>query len=132
MKLKNYKEEYQWFSSKTSDVARQLSFAGIAIIWLFRIVDESGSKIPNELMIPTIALCTSLGSDLLQYIVGSLAWGGIFKYHEMRGKTLLDEQELSHSIWFTVPIYLFFIVKLIAVIVAFTLIINYLWDLLLK
>jgi hypothetical protein len=36
MKLKEYLETFYTFSEKTSNIARQLGFAGIALIWVFR------------------------------------------------------------------------------------------------
>ena len=37
MKLSDYRETYYEFSGKASDVTRQLAFAGIAIVWIFKI-----------------------------------------------------------------------------------------------
>ena len=44
MKLSEYANVYAEFSGKASDVARQLAFAGLALVWLFR---ESNGPVPT-------------------------------------------------------------------------------------
>ncbi len=48
MKLSDYRETYYEFSGKLSDVSRQLSFAGIALIWLFKLDSTPVPKVPDE------------------------------------------------------------------------------------
>jgi len=36
MKLAQARGHYEYFSGKASDISRQLGFAGIALIWVFK------------------------------------------------------------------------------------------------
>ena len=49
MKLSEYKKTYEDFSGKASNVVRQLSFAGIAVIWIFKVQSNGSLKIPDTL-----------------------------------------------------------------------------------
>ena len=51
-KLEQYKDEYQFFTGKTSDIIRGLAFAGIAVIWIFKYTDSGQIKIPDLLITP--------------------------------------------------------------------------------
>lgn len=54
MRLSQIREAYEELSGKLSDVNRQLAFAGIGIIWIFKITDDHSPIIPNELLEPVI------------------------------------------------------------------------------
>jgi len=56
------------FRHKLGDINRQLAFAGIAIIWIFKIKDENDYSLPEELLIAVKYIVISLGLDLLHYI----------------------------------------------------------------
>jgi len=36
MNLQDYRDDFYTYSGKASDISRQLAFAGIAIIWIFK------------------------------------------------------------------------------------------------
>ena len=84
MNLSDLKKDYDAFSGKASDVARQLNFAGIAVIWVLR-----GSERTGEIALSILLLC-SLGGfvfalilDLAQYLYG--AWStGTFLHEKER------------------------------------------------
>lgn len=82
MKLANTREYYAYYSSETSKIVRQLGFAGIGIIWLFRIADSGDHIIPVELINPTLLITFALTMDLLHYIVGTIVWGAYNRYKE--------------------------------------------------
>ncbi len=83
MKLSEYRETYYEFSDKASAAARQLAFAGIAVIWIFRIEQEAGVGIEPDLLLPLALLALSLAFDLLQYITATFVWG-LFQWHQER------------------------------------------------
>lgn len=126
MKLSDYRETYYEFSGKASDVARQLAFAGIAIIWLFKVQAADFPKIPKELILPTITLALSLAFDLLQYVAGTTVWGIFQWYHEKQLNDLSQDPEIESSTKLKWPQFTFFILKLIALILSYYLIIKYL------
>jgi hypothetical protein len=125
MTLKDYRQTYYELSGKASDVARQLSFAGIAIIWIFKAGDNTKITIPHKLITPLIFFTVSLASDLLQYIIGTVIWGLFQRYHEKKSTDLNNDLILSAPRQFNWPILFFFFVKLISVIIAYYLLLNY-------
>jgi hypothetical protein len=82
MKLKDALENCNFYSTKASDVGRQLCFAGIAVIWLFKIDRNGMQKLPVFLMIPSLAFALSLFCDFLQYLYGSIAWDIFYNKRE--------------------------------------------------
>lgn len=76
MTLKDARDTYYTYSGKLSDVARQLSFAGIAVIWIFRAGDKAaiGFIWDRHLLLPLTLFVGSLTADLFQYAYASLAW----------------------------------------------------------
>lgn len=127
MKLEKYLDEFKRYSGKTSDVARQLSFAGIAIIWIFKTGDGIQAKIPNDLILPLGFLCMALASDLLQYLLGTIIWDRFHRYHELRAA---KDKDIKASPWLRRPIDFFFWFKIIFVIIAYTIIIRYVYTML--
>jgi hypothetical protein len=74
MKLKDIRAQYYAQTTKASDVARQLSFAGIAAIWVFKTDSTNGPTVPSVLLPAAIAFALALLSDLFQYASGGLLW----------------------------------------------------------
>ena len=125
MNRKDYKDEYHWYSGKASDVVRQLSFAGIAVVWIFRNQSQSGSKIPAELILPLGCLCISLTFDFLQYFLGYAIWYGFYRYHE---KKMNPSDEITHSrIWPSI-LHICFLGKVAALLVSYLLLLKYVWK----
>ncbi len=86
MKLSDAREHYYTFSGKLSDVNRQLCFAGIAVIWIFALRDESGNySIPIDLNVPLLFFVFGLVFDLLHYLSSSISWGIFHRIKEKSG-----------------------------------------------
>lgn len=118
MKLSDYLDAYYEFSEKTSTVTRQLTFAGIAVVWIFKSGEGSNIQLPQQLIYSLLFFVICLGFDLLQYVVGTLIWYFFYQYHEKRLKSKKDDPYLLASPWYSKIISLFFWVKLVAVFVA--------------
>ncbi len=93
MTLKEARETYYSYSGKLSEITRQLSFAGIAVIWIFRVGDKpaTGFVWDKTLLLPLVLFVAALGCDLLQYLYASFAWGVFHRckekqFREMRAK----------------------------------------------
>jgi len=85
MKLSDAYTYYEFFSGKASELARQLAFAGIAVIWVFRRAPPNEeTTIPAALFAPGFYFCLALAFDLLHYVAGTIAWGRFHRYHEVR------------------------------------------------
>ena len=70
------RENYYWFSTRASDVNRQLGFAAIGIVWVFRSQTGTGVTAINERLAIAAGLAISaLALDLLQYLYATAAWG---------------------------------------------------------
>jgi hypothetical protein len=86
MKLQDYRETSYKFSGTASTIARQLSFAAIGVIWLFKSDSSTGNPtLPAELFLPAALVCAALFFDLLQYVLGYLIWHLYFRAQEKAG-----------------------------------------------
>lgn len=64
------------FTKQLSDLTRQLSLAGIAIIWLLKAGGGNAAHVwfSRFLLVPLLLLTLSLGCDLYQYAYSSWFW----------------------------------------------------------
>ncbi len=108
-------------SDKSSEINRQLAFAGIAIIWVFK-TDSGGRQIvPNDLFLPGLFLVLSLTFDLLQYVIKSEIW-----YRVTRKKEKARVNEFTVSPWINYPADILYWAKIIATLIAYALLIRFL------
>jgi hypothetical protein len=124
--LQDYRETFYTFSGKASDLSRQLAFAGLAIIWLFKRDNLAGLSIPRELLWPGVLIVLSLGLDMLHYVSASAIWRYFYRSQEKAG---VDEDKLlTHEAYLEWPIYFFFCAKITIVLAAYVLLVNYFWS----
>jgi hypothetical protein len=83
--LADARQSYYDLTGKASDVVRQLAFAGIAFVWIFKTERNGVVTIPEELLLPGLLIVAALFADLLQYVLGGLLWGGYARLKERRG-----------------------------------------------
>ena len=124
MILQRYREDFYTYSGKASDVSRQLAFAAIAIIWLFKKDTASQLTIPQELILPGIFIVSALAVDLLHYCLGALTW--YLFYRSKEREKVSETAEIQHSEWLERPISFLFWIKIILVIVAYWFILKFL------
>ena len=62
------------FREKTGAIIRQLAFAGIAIVWLFKSGDSTSTLVPQDLAMPLLLLALTLALDLFENANGALIW----------------------------------------------------------
>lgn len=125
MKLSDYANVYDELSGKASDVARQLAFAGLALVWLFRESNGKGPSLPSPLLTPAALLVGALTADLLQYISATAIWGTFHRYHERRLNDRRKDPELDASPFLNWPANSLFALKLIFTGLAYVLILLY-------
>ena len=123
MKLSEYRDTYYVLSAKASDVARQLAFAGMAIIWIFKLDSKPIPVIPKQLIIPTCFFVCALASDLLHYIVATSIWGS-FRWWQEKNKKIADPN-LKASKYLNWPILFLFAIKLGLVAIGYVYVIMY-------
>jgi hypothetical protein len=123
MKLKDALQNYYDFSGKTSDIARQMGLAGVAIIWLFKAGPESSiAKIPADLKIPLILIGVGLACDLIQYAASTAIWGF---YHRHKEKNTGEDDVFTANPKINAPGIVFFVAKIAAIGVAYGYLIAY-------
>lgn len=123
MKLSEYRKTYYELSAKASDVARQLSFAGIAIIWIFKMDIKPIPIIPKPLLLPVVLFASALAADLLHYITATSIWG-FFHWWKEKNKYESDP-DLTASRFLNWPVLALFWLKLMLVIFAYVFVIKY-------
>lgn len=72
-------------TGRASDVARQLAFAGLAVVWILR--EASGNPIGPTLVAPLLLLVAALTLDLLQYVWCSFIWTIFYNYQFEKHKS---------------------------------------------
>ncbi len=123
MKLKEYKEEYKWFSGRLSDNTRKLAFAGIAIVWIFKQEKNGAFILPDLLKLAILMFVITLLFDLLQYICQTMIWGIFHRYHETK---FGEDYELTAPRYFNWPAIVFFWSKVIALVAGYVFVLKFL------
>jgi hypothetical protein len=116
MTRKDAREIYYKASNTLSEVTRQLSLAGIAVIWIFKVGESSagGIKFQPVFVWPLVLFILALGFDLFQYTYKSAAWG---VFHTLKARQNSDDFEAPDAInW---PTLLFFWGKVILTVLAY-------------
>jgi len=124
MKLEKIRDSYYTNTRNASTVSRQASFAGIALIWIFKTQDNEALILPNELLWPTLFFILSLTFDLLQYISGSAIWGKLNRIKELKYGTDYED-DIAISKYVNWPAIFFFWAKLIFVLIAYLSVFKY-------
>jgi hypothetical protein len=115
MKLSDAQAIYADHSRQASTVCRQLAFAGIAIIWIFRSVAEEPGEplLPREFLGPGALIVLALAADLLQYAWASAIWGRVSRRMEQTGNTE------DAPAWVNWPTDALFWLKIVCVMIAY-------------
>lgn len=117
MKLQDAREHYYVNSGKASDLVRQLGFAEIAVIWLFKIEDNGATRIPDALFAPLCLVVVALAADFLQYALASAIWGC---YQRSKERVILSEDtEFRAPSCINWPALFFFWSKIVCIVVAY-------------
>lgn len=125
MKLKDARDNYYFFSGKTSDITRQLGLAGIALVWLYKVERAGVTKLPVELQTPLVLIVLGLTLDLLQYAVATGVWGVYQRHKEKSGIGETVDFEAPSSI--NIPTIALFIGKVGCVVAAYALLLNHIY-----
>lgn len=119
--LSEYWANHETYTAKASDLARQFSFAGIAVVWVFRIGEQDRLVIPKDLLWPLCLFIIALACDLVQYVTGTIIWYVFCRHHEKRLEKPTDNPELTAPDWVNWPTTIFFMLKLLFVSVSYVL-----------
>jgi hypothetical protein len=124
MKLKDARDNYYFYSGKTSDLVRQLALAGIAVIWIFKFDVQGIPKIPEALSLPLTLIVLGLSFDLLQYVLATTIWGIFQRKKELSG--IDEETAFLAPEQFNWPAITCFVLKTVSVMVAYGYLLAYL------
>ncbi len=124
MILKDVQNTHDTYSGTASQIARQLAFAGLAVIWVFKTDSGVGFTVNDSLLVAGFYIIISLTLDFLQYVYGSIAWHGLHVKKEKEGvgtKTIFQAPKNIN-----LPTHILFYAKLIFMLLAYYQIIFYL------
>ncbi|HVP54783.1 MAG TPA: hypothetical protein VMU45_07290 [Candidatus Eisenbacteria bacterium] len=124
MKLSQARDNYTYFSGRASEIARQLAFAGIALIWIFKSQVGEDYRVPRALLPAAALIVLALILDFAHYGIASLCWGIFSRVKEREG--VKEDAEFLAPRQINWPSILFFWTKLIAIIVAYIYILHFL------
>jgi hypothetical protein len=124
VKLQDYRDDSYAFSGKASDLNRQLGFAGIALIWLFKSDVGGHATIPTILIVAGALIVVSLTLDMLHYLIGWWTWRSF--YLKKEDENVSEHADLSHDVGLEERITRFFLAKIAFVVAAYVLIFIFL------
>ena len=127
MTLKEIREDYVRYSTNVSELSRNLAYAGIGIVWIFKqsrnndeLLSTFMSSIPSELRWPLILFVVVLILDLFQYVIQTAIWYPYYaKHKELHKNEKEDDVNLQEpEIYSAIP-WCFWLFKLIMVVIAY-------------
>jgi hypothetical protein len=114
------KSAYEVKSTKASDIVRQLSLAGIGLIWVFKVGEAKDAGISLGLLRGALFIFAALTFDLLQYLVGTVTWYLYFRRKEKERHSnthFVDSFEAPE--WINTPTWILFWLKAVALLIAY-------------
>lgn len=115
--LSEFKEDYYLFTGKLSDINRQIAFAGIALIWVFKKGSDLDFQIDNKLILPAILIVCALAFDIFQYIYQSIVWSIFYTLKNRKYKS--EDKKIKSPEYLNYPAWFFFSIKVILVLIAY-------------
>ena len=85
MRLEDARSAYETLSGKASDIVRQMSLAGVGVIWLFKSTAGTSISLERPLLKAALFIFLALLFDLLQYVFGTITWFVYFRHKERQG-----------------------------------------------
>jgi hypothetical protein len=125
--LREARDQYYAHSGAASSAARQLAFAGIAVVWILATQDRTIVTVSaGALRAPLLWFVTTLALDLLQYYWLASFWGTFSRHKETKGEQEFDGapawgNRLGIACW---------VLKGIAVAIGYCLLAAILWPVL--
>ena len=127
MKLNESSNHYYTSTASLSAVSRQLSFAGIAVCWVFVVKTKVGLVISDDLISVLLCFVCGLFFDLMQYIYASAAWG-IFNRKKEIELELDDNTIFSAPRWINWPTNIFFWSKSLSLVIGYILLFFFIFS----
>src|SRR5437867_3624221 len=127
MNLEEAKTTFYDATETLSENVRKLSFAGIAVVWIFKVADKeaAGIMFSRELLLPLGAFVATLALDLAQYLYKSTAWWLYYVIKHYLG--VADEAKVEPPGILNAPTFVLFYAKVICCSFAFYRLLTYIW-----
>ena len=85
MQIKELRKDYEEYSIQIGNLNRHFVYAGIAIIWLFRVTSNCGATVlPNNLHAPLLMLVTSLLIEFIQKLYQTIVTYAQYLYFKWK------------------------------------------------
>ena len=117
MRLENVRSAYEDLAAKASDIVRQISLAGVGIIWVFKSSTSTSLSLDPKLLWAALFIFLTLLFDFLQYVLGTTIWFLYFRYREKKGTKGNDE--FLAPTWLNWPTWMLFYLKSLMMLVAY-------------
>lgn len=124
MELEKYKEVYEKHSGTLSNINRQIAFAGIAIIWIFKKTNGVEVSISSELLWAAIFIIAALFLDMIHYLYLTIVWSAFYNKKEKEG--IGQKEDVESSTGWNLASWIFFYSKVGCVFIACSIILFYL------
>jgi hypothetical protein len=125
--LINLLDEFYKNSSKLSDLIRNIAFVGIGIIWIL-----SNEIITNisDYLFSLAAFTFGLLLDMFQYLWKTITLHCLFKAKEKEydNKKIKDEEEILKPYYIERGSWVFFILKIVSILLGFILLFIYIFS----
>lgn len=125
MNRRQLRESYYEASGTVSEITRQLCFAGIAIIWMFKTQgsESAGIKFTMDLLLPLWGFTASLSCDLFHYVYKTILFGIYNRLYEV--KNVSEKANFKAPIVINWPTLLFFWAKVMFAILSYISLLKY-------
>jgi hypothetical protein len=117
---------YDYYSKKASENVRQLGFAALALIWLFKVEVNGRWQLPRELLTPGAWIVGALVLDFIHYVLGTFLWAAFYWIKERTNTK--ESANFDAPRWLNWPTLVLFWAKIIATCIAYCLIIRFLYS----
>ena len=67
-------KQYYRYAEQAGAVLRQLSFAGLGAIWIFRVETSGKTLLPTSAGVAGFLLVTALALEVLHFLCGAMVW----------------------------------------------------------
>jgi hypothetical protein len=128
--LKEWLSDFNDATSKISELLRNFAFAAIGIIWIFKSADLTKNIIPTDLIIPLKFVVIGLSLDMFHYIWKAINIYIFYRIYEYRyDKGIFTDKDISDvkfPIYIEIFSWVFFISKIIFIVLAYGNIYNFL------
>lgn len=128
--LNEYLDDFYEASGKVSEICRNLSLAGIAVVWLFKNPEKDPTLFPKELILPLFFILSALALDFLQYVCSAVLTKQFHRKNEklLQAKQLskADANDLNYPLSREYAVWFFFIAKILCMVFGYILLLMYL------